>query len=601
MTPESKLGDIRRDHNGPPPDDEKEFCKRLVSSHSRCPALVLKMIDKTIAVVEGKWRVQGGRWWVDKNLLAQESARGFVPAQVNGEREHALSAGRIGLYTAAEAKEFGLCQRVCDSEDKFLTEYKLSPTSILGDPARIRTAWHFEIRGDVNRAFKESLQRRIPRAIGQGANVIILHLECGDGDTVIAADIARFLRDLKDDGGKQPVRTIAYLTGRTSGAATFLALGCQEIVMGPQAQLGDFQTLVQERPKHAEAVEQALEELLRDRYYPPILAQTMVQPGLTVHLVRAKKGAAESRLISDAELMRDLEGPQKWEVEETIAGGAAGKLFKLDAALAKKLGVAKYVVASPQELYDACGGLKNVKEMGTDWLDEFAAFLRNGWMAVLLVMVGIGCLIIELKMPGVTLPGIIAALCFILYFWAHSQLSGQITMLAVLLFVLGLVLIGLEVFVIPGFGVTGISGILFMVLSLALVTLDKKPETTHEWLAFGKTLSTLGLGLLGAVSGALLVASYLPHIPYVNRLVLRPPGEAEELEDGESDRAHDHYVATAALLGAIGVAVTDLRPAGMARIGDDFVDVVSEGSYIEAGTRVQVIEIEGNRIVVKEV
>ena len=233
----------------------------------------------------------------------------------------------------------------------------------------------------------------------------------------------------------------------------------------------------------------------------------------------------------------------------------------------------------------------------------FASFLRHRLMAILLVMIGIACLMIELKMPGVTLPGVIAALCFVLYFWAHSQLlGGQITMLAVLLFVLGLVLIGLEVFVIPGFGVTGVSGILLIVVSLALVTLDKKPETTHEWLSFGKTLSTLGLGLLGAVGGALLLASYLPHIPYANRLVLKPPSDPDGLEESaDGEDAGARHMARAALLGAIGVAVTDLRPAGMARLGDDFVDVVSEGCYVLAGTRVQVIEIEGNRIVVKEV
>ena len=57
----------------------------------------------------------------------------------------------------------------------------------------------------------------------------------------------------------------------------------------------------------------------------------------------------------------------------------------------------------------------------------------------------------------------------------------------------------------------------------------------------------------------------------------------------------------AALLGAMGVAATMLRPAGLARFGDDFIDVVTDGDFIPAGSRIQVIEIEGNRIVVKEV
>src|SRR5581483_8849659 len=122
----------------------------------------------------------------------------------------------------------------------------------------------------------------------------------------------------------------------------------------------------------------------------------------------------------------------------------------------------------------------------------------------------------------------IAALCFVLYFWAHSQLAGQITMLAVLLFVLGIILVGVEVFVLPGLGITGISGVLLILVSLALVTLEKKPETTQEWLSFGKTLSTFGLGLMGAMVAAFVMAWYLPHIPYASRLVLRPPVDDNE-------------------------------------------------------------------------
>src|SRR5437588_12735235 len=101
-------------------------------------------------------------------------------------------------------------------------------------------------------------------------------------------------------------------------------------------------------------------------------------------------------------------------------------------------------------------------------------------MAVFLVMIGIACLILELKMPGVGLPGVLSALCFVLYFWAHSRLAGHLTMLALLLFVLGLILIALEVFVVPGLGITGISGVLLVLVSLTLATVLKKPETTQE-------------------------------------------------------------------------------------------------------------------------
>src|SRR5207237_530432 len=154
-----------------------------------------------------------------------------------------------------------------------------------------------------------------------------------------------------------------------------------------------------------------------------------------------------------------------------------------------------------------------------DWLDNIASFLRDPYVGFFLVMVGIAGLVLELKIPGVGFPGIAAAICFILYFWAHSRLSGHLTMLAVLLFLLGLILIALEIFVVPGFGITGISGIVLVILSLALVTVVRWPETTHEWLSFGRTLSTLAISLAMAVGGALMVATYLPNIPYLNRMI----------------------------------------------------------------------------------
>jgi membrane-bound ClpP family serine protease len=232
-----------------------------------------------------------------------------------------------------------------------------------------------------------------------------------------------------------------------------------------------------------------------------------------------------------------------------------------------------------------------------DWLDKVAEFFREPLVNVLLIMLGIAGLILELKMPGIGFPGVIAAVCFVLFFWAHSFV-GQFTMLAVLLFVLGLILIGLEIFVLPGFGVTGISGIVLLVGSLVLVTLERMPETTQDWVGLGTRISMFGISLVAAIVAAFVLAWYLPHLPYAGRLVLAPPSDEE---DGEMDPLGPTPDSRASLLGAIGVAATTLRPAGKARFGDDYLDVIAEGDYVDPGSRVQVIEIEGNRIVVKEV
>ena len=103
--------------------------------------------------------------------------------------------------------------------------------------------------------------------------------------------------------------------------------------------------------------------------------------------------------------------------------------------------------------------------------------------------------------------------------------------------------------------------------------------------------------MMGAMGLAFPIAKFLPKVPYANRLILTAPTErtetAVELLPGAGEAAE--------LLGAIGTTNTPLRPAGVVKFGDKFVDVVSDGGFIPAGTRVQVIQVEGTRIVVKEV
>jgi membrane-bound ClpP family serine protease len=391
------------------------------------------------------------------------------------------------------------------------------------------------------------------------------------------------------------------VTPQAKDTATFLALGCTEIVMEKNATLGGFEDLLRAKPKYADAIAPSLEKLAEKQGYPPIIARGMLDLNLTIRRVERRTGKLiEHKMIDEKEWQADQKGERLWQEVDVLK--RPGQLLNLDSALAKKLDIAKFVsqggpsdrVSWLKEHY----GLKQIREAKTDWLDALAAFLCRPMVSWFLVMVGIIGLVLELKIPGVGFPGVIAALCFVLYFWAQQeQMRGDLTMLAILLFVLGLILIAVEVFVFPGFGVTGVSGVLLMLVGLALVTVVKMPETTQEWVDFGSTLTLLGVGLVAAVGSAFVIGWYLPHIPYANRLVLPPPSDALDPFDEDLTAAES----AASLLGAIGEAATTLRPAGKARFGEEFVDVVAEGSYVQPGARVQVIEIEGNRIVVKEV
>src|SRR5207302_1267609 len=155
-------------------------------------------------------------------------------------------------------------------------------------------------------------------------------------------------------------------------------------------------------------------------------------------------------------------------------------------------------------------------------------------------------------------------------------LAGQIVTLAILLFILGLILIGLEIFVLPGSAILGISGVVLVILSLALATLEKKPETTQEWISFGTKLGGIGVSLAGAILLVSVVAWYLPSIPWASRLILKPPTEGEVAVDelGEAPAA-GAQADLSALLGAIGVAATTLRPAGLAQFGAEYVGVIT--------------------------
>ena len=605
MSRNAHIGDVLAPGEPPLGKDRLLFYETVAEKRGYAPALVLKMVDAKMEVVEGN-RKDNAIWFIDRRNEAQETREGFRAAM---KRDPIFASGRTARYDSDKAWKYGLCKKQLDSLQEVRQAYDLS--SLSEDPLQGRppSAWRIVVNGHVTPALRETLQRRISTAVRKGANLIILQLECGEGETEVARDLANFLRDLKDDAGKNPVKTVAYVTRRARDTATIFALGCTDILMDQEAHLGDFEHYLKGRyppPKdwrgYAEAISKSVEELAERRGLSPLLARAMFDPKMTLYLVHLKANAHQRRLMDGAELDEDRKGESKWEIEQQIKFAPPDELLKMDSEMAQKLGVAKYVFkGQPNEsrawLMDRYG-LEDLPEAGPDWLDALANFLRSPLVSVFLVMIGITGLILELKIPGVGLPGVVAAICFVLYFWAHSpQLSGHLTMLAVLLFLLGLILIGLEVFLLPGLGITGISGIVLVVISLGLVTLVKKPETTHEWIEFGASLTTISFSLLAGVGVALALGYYLPHIPWANRLVLVPPAEPAEVLDEET-AGQEGY---GALLGAVGEAATDLRPAGKARFGEEFIDVVAEGSYVASGARVQVIEIEGTRIVVKEV
>jgi membrane-bound ClpP family serine protease len=594
------FGKVHRDPVNALPEKQQTAYLKLAQGRFST-ALIRKMFDPKLVVVKVRDVGPNGERYQDAN--AKQAPQGeLVPG---------LGPNEVAFYNFDRAKEYGLCQQTpLNQLSDVLTEYGLSRDANLYELPERTIAWRVVVGGELEKPLVESTKRHINTALGEKANLLVIQLECHEGDSQAAMDLAMFLLRLKESTA--PVRTIAYVTEQARDTAAFLAFACDEIVMDPAADLNfqNYYDKVLKKDNNREQREKVLRENLmqvaRDQGYPEVMARGMLDRQLVIHAVVSAAGESRRKFMSKEELDAELQKPKpEWQSREIVKPlnpNDPDKYLALTPDTAKTFGLLPddAVVKNEQDLYGRYGlDAKDVKLAKNDWLDAVGDFLRLPMTGVFLVGIGILCLILELKMPGVSLPGVIAAVCFVLFFWAHSQHS-TIGVLAILLFVLGLVLIGVEVFLLPGLTAPGIVGVLLIVASIGMAAYGSWPRTADDWVGFGKTLSPFGVSILVAVIGAFIAARYLPSIPFANRLMLKPPGQPAEGEEPEPP-AETVRAELAALLGAIGVAATPLRPAGKVQFGEQFVDVVAEGSFVQPGTRVQVVEIEGNRVVVKEV
>jgi membrane-bound serine protease (ClpP class) len=218
-------------------------------------------------------------------------------------------------------------------------------------------------------------------------------------------------------------------------------------------------------------------------------------------------------------------------------------------------------------------------------------------LEIALLLLGFIFLILEFKLPGHFVALAVALVCFAIFFWLHFNNGGQLVFLAIAFFAIGLVLLGVELFILPGHGVPGVCGILLLLAGLVAASAEHLPETVSDWEVLLEITLRQIMTMVVAGIIAVQVAKYLPEIPYVNRLVLIPPEDKPEVAQHQLPGVE----AAESLLGQIGTATSALRPAGIAQFGDRRVDVSAELEMIEPGARIQVIEVEGTRIVVRQV
>jgi membrane-bound serine protease (ClpP class) len=214
------------------------------------------------------------------------------------------------------------------------------------------------------------------------------------------------------------------------------------------------------------------------------------------------------------------------------------------------------------------------------WADHLATFVGNPIVMTLLITIGLIGIAIELIHPGFGAPGIIGITAFTLYFLGQ-YISGLANWGSPILFVLGIILLLIEIFV-SSFGALGIIGFLMLIAGIV---------TAAPSLEVGLTAVLIGLVITAVIIWALI--KYFGLKTSWNKLILQSSQKNDQGYISSEDR-HD-------LLGQIGKTITPLRPSGYAQFDERREDVVSEGGRIPANVLVKVIQVEGTRVVVRQV
>jgi membrane-bound serine protease (ClpP class) len=262
----------------------------------------------------------------------------------------------------------------------------------------------------------------------------------------------------------------------------------------------------------------------------------------------------------------------------------------------ERYGVSSATVADLEALYELMGiRATSVGALEPSAPDRIVSVITGAAVTSLLVLIGLAALYMEITSPGFGLPGTIAIIAFLVIFLGGALL-GTVGSLEIILFLLGVILLVVEIFLIPGFGVTGISGIVLMVVALVLSRQEFIiPRVPWEWTIFLKNLRNVGFGFAGSLVLLVVILRLFPRTPGLKRLILE---SSQETIAGYTVQSLE---TSALLTGRKGTAVTALRPAGKADFDGEILVVETDGEFIEQGSAVEVIEVSGNRIMVRRV
>ena len=418
--------------------------------------------------------------------------------------------------------------------------------------ARAETVIHARIEGMIDGGVAAYVARVVAQAREDTAAAIVFEMDTYGG-RVDAADAIR--KELLDT----PIPTITWVHPNAASAGALIALSTDTIAMSPGSAIGAA------TPVSGTTGEVASSKVIS--YFRVIMGETATATGRDPVIAEA--------MVDSSVVVPGLT--------------SAPRPLTLGATQAISIGIAQQMASSLEDVLRQNGyeGARVVM-IESDWAEEVVRFLTNPMVSGILMTVGALGLIYELTSPGFGVAGTAGIVSLVLFFGSH-WIIRLAELPELVLFVVGIGLIIAEIFV-PG-GILGIIGSVAVVASLVLAMLPSIELVGFEELAGAFT--SVGVALILTFVGVAIILRSFVEMPMFKRLLLerrQTPGKGVPV--AERQRSD--------LVGRQGVAKTPLRPTGMAELDGRYVDVTTEGEHLEPGTPVEVVHVDGLRIVVKQ-
>ena len=524
---------------------------------------------------------------------------------------HRKTAGRLSSKNGVHPWQIcilmlatGLIGLVAFAEDVQITQ--ISPSESENQKA---IAAVISCKGMIDDGLYKSIKRRSQMAMDEGATYLIYEIGTYGGLVKSGDDISDFF--ILDAGKK--VHTVAYITTKAISAGAMISVSCKDIIMLKHTTIGDCAPITMggelkgvEREKAESFIRGIFSRAAEANGYPEPLLKAMVSQHIEVYSVKN----IQTKQLEFFETKNLPTDPNAYDIKSKKLVVGTDEILTLTSEDATEYGISRTEVSDLDEALAFLEKRDGVKFSGKPveyellWSEQMVRWINSPAVMGILVMLTMLGVYMELNTPGLGLPGLVAVICIVIIV-GSKFLAGMANWVEIAIFVTGILLLLVEIFVIPGFGIAGLTGIFFIILGgfgmLVKNAPDQLPIPRPEfggWEPILDGLVGVSAGLAGFVFFAVLLARYMPKVAFLSGLSIEPAPKSGDRPISMTTEPESE--AGKLEVGQGGIADSILRPAGQARFENAIVDVVAQGEYVKKGENVEIVEIHGNRVVVRK-